>query len=130
MTGRSPRPQALSLTLRHAPAATQASHCAKVTSVLPTANGFAIVTSCWGPSVGKRSASVAGEPIVKRPAGTTIIVGQPLAHSANSEPGFDAFSVSCSAVRTDGPMYGAPVARFVLLRMRRRDASRTARRRR
>ena len=42
---------------------------------------------------------------MKRPAGTTIIVGQPFAHSVKSEPGFDAFSASCSAVRTDGPMF-------------------------
>ena len=38
------------------------------------------------------------------PAGTTIIVGQPFAHSLNSEPGTAASRFCCSAASTDGPI--------------------------
>src|SRR5437764_551605 len=100
VTGRSSRPQPLSSAFGQAPAATQVSHSAKVTAVLLTANGCPIVTSRCGPSSLLRSFSFTGEPIANLPAGTTIIVGQPFAHSLNSDPGFAAFSFSCWAVRT------------------------------
>jgi hypothetical protein len=51
ITGRLSRPQDMSGPFGHAPAATQASHSANVTSVLPTAKGLAIATSCCGRSV-------------------------------------------------------------------------------
>src|ERR1700680_3358041 len=94
MTGISPRPQ-LSGARRHAAAATQASHSSNVTSNLETANGFVIVTSCCGRSLASRSDSFSGEPIMNLPAGTTIITGQPFAHSLKSEPGFAAFALFC-----------------------------------
>src|SRR6516162_5161453 len=99
-TGWLPRPQVLSDAFAQAPAATQASHSANVTSVRPTANGLTIVTSCCGPSEAARSFSLLGEPIINLPAGTTIIVGQPVAHSVNSAPGVAAFSFSCTTVST------------------------------
>ena len=37
---------------------------------------------------------VAGDPIMKSPAGTTIISGQSLAHSLKASPGFSARSAS------------------------------------
>jgi len=46
-------------------------------SVRPSAKGFAIGTSCCGPSFLFRPFSVSGKPIKNFPAGTTIIVGQP-----------------------------------------------------
>src|SRR6516164_11728053 len=86
----------------HAAAATQASHSSNVTSNLERANGFAIVTSCGGPSLAFRSSSFSGEPIMNLPAGMTIISGQPFAHSLKFEPGFDACAFSCSTVSTVG----------------------------
>src|SRR6516162_5023518 len=105
ITGWLPRPKALSDALAQAPAATQASHSANVTSVLPTAKGLAIVTSCCGPSnSSSRPFSPSGEPMLDLPAGTTTIVGQPVTHSLNSDPGLAAFSFSCAIVSTRGPM--------------------------
>src|SRR6202022_2152434 len=101
ITGISPRPQR-SGTRGHAAAATQASHSSNVTSNLETANGFATVTSCCGRSPPSPSDSLFGEPIMNLPAGTTIITGQPFAHSLKSEPGFPAFAFSCSTVSTVG----------------------------
>src|SRR6202047_115457 len=101
ITGISPRPPR-SGTRGHAAAATQASHSSNVTSNLETANGFATVTSCGGPSLASRSDSFSGEPIMNLPAGMTVIAGQPLAHSLKSEPGFAAFAFSCSTVSTVG----------------------------
>ncbi len=78
MTGRRPLPQPASPgRCLQPPAATQASHSANVTSNLPTANGRSIVTLRCGPSALSRPASLAGEPIMKLPAGTTTISGQP-----------------------------------------------------
>src|ERR1700730_1154487 len=94
ITGISPRPQR-SGTRGHAPAATQASHSSNVTSNLETANGLAIVTSCCGRSLASRPDSFSGEPIMNLPGGTTIITGQPFAHSLTSEPGFHAFAFYC-----------------------------------
>src|SRR5262245_5994282 len=77
MTGRLPRPQSLSLGLCVQPAAaTHPSHCVKVTSYLPAANGRAKVTLRCGPSSGLRPRSLGGDPIMNSPAGTTIISGQ------------------------------------------------------
>ena len=47
-----------------------------------TASGFAIATLCAGPSSTARPGSLAGEPIVKPPAGTTTISGH-LSQSLN-----------------------------------------------
>src|SRR5215510_15992253 len=96
-----PRPQT-SGTRGHAAAATHASHSSNVTSNLETANGFVIVTSCGGPSLGSRSGSLSGEPIINLPAGMTIITGQPFAHSLKSEPGFAVGAFPCSPVSTVG----------------------------
>jgi hypothetical protein len=49
----------------HTAAATQASHSSNVISNLETANGFAIVTSCGGPSLALRSKAFSGDPIVR-----------------------------------------------------------------
>src|SRR5689334_19714668 len=77
MTGRLPRPQSLSPGLCVQPAAAMhASHCAKVTSYLPTANGCAKLTLRCGPSSGLRPRSLAGDPMMNSPAGTAIISGQ------------------------------------------------------
>src|ERR1700731_1057249 len=103
ITGISPRPQR-SGTRGHAAAATQASHSSNGTSNLETANGLAIVTSCCGRLLASRPDSFSGEPIMNLPAGTTIITGQPLAHSLKSEPGFPAFAFSSSTVSTVGPL--------------------------
>src|SRR6516164_2265956 len=103
-TGWLPRPQLASDAFAQAPAVTQASHSANVTSVRPTAKGLTIVTSCCGPSFSSRPFSLPGEPIVNLPAGTTTTAGQPVAHSLKSDPGLAAFSFSCSAASTDGPM--------------------------
>src|SRR5215831_15808285 len=87
MTGRLPRPQSLSPGLCVQPAAaTHASHCAKVTSYLPAANGRAKVTLRCGPSSGLRPRSLGGDPIMNSPAGTTIISGQS-AQSRNTSLG-------------------------------------------
>src|SRR5215831_15637313 len=87
MTGRLPRPQSLSPGLCVQPAAaTHASHCAKVTSYLPAANGCAKVTLRCGPSSGLRPRSLGGDPIMNSPAGTTIISGQS-AQSRNTSLG-------------------------------------------
>src|ERR1700733_7453508 len=65
MTGRRPRPQVSSLGwCLQPPSLEQASHCSKVTSNLPTANGWPIVTLCCGPSFLSRPRSVSGEPIM------------------------------------------------------------------
>src|SRR5262249_37821577 len=101
ITGISPRPQR-SASRGHAAAATHASHASNVTSNLETANGFAMVTSCWGPSLTSRFDSLSGEPMMNFPAGMTIITGQPFAHSLKPEPGFAAFAVSCFTVSTVG----------------------------
>src|SRR5262245_32569337 len=99
ITGIRPRPQ-WSGTRGHRTAATQASHSSKLTSNLDTANGSATETSRWGPSLASRSGSSSGEPIVNLPAGMTIMTGQPVAHSLNSEPGSAALAFSCSTVST------------------------------
>src|SRR5215475_7696154 len=96
-----PRPQT-SGTRGHAAAATQASHSSNVTSNLETANGFVIVTSCSGPSLAFLSGSFSGEPMMNFPEGTTIITGQPFAHSLKSEPGLAACALSRSTVSTVG----------------------------
>src|SRR5215510_14562679 len=76
ITGRLPRPHPSSPGLYlHAPAVTQASHCANVTSNLPTANGLTMVTLRCGPSEASCPSSLAGDPIRKVPAGTTTISG-------------------------------------------------------
>jgi hypothetical protein len=82
MTGCRPRPQTSGGLCWHpvTVSATHASHSAKVSSNLLTANGLAIVTLCWGPSSLHRLASSAGEPIMNSPAGTTTISG----HSGQS----------------------------------------------
>ena len=54
--------------IRSGCANTTADHCAWVTGAAPIKNG-ASVTRCCGPSLGCRSGSSAGEPIVKLPAG-------------------------------------------------------------
>src|SRR3954466_9526649 len=72
MTGRSPRPHSRSSgRCLQPPSATQASHWSNVTSFLPMANGFAIVTRCGGFSY-----SVV-EPMSNLPAGTPSISTQP-----------------------------------------------------
>src|SRR5262245_58058223 len=76
------------------PIDTQASQSAYVTSNLETANGLAIVTLCCGPSLVLLSVSVAGDPIVNSPAGTTTIQGQSLAHSRKASFGLRARSAS------------------------------------
>src|SRR5215475_399624 len=81
ITGRVPCPQSLSEMFSQPSYLTQASHSSHVTSNLETAKGFAIVTSCCGPSRARRPVSLSGDPIVKLPAGITIISGQSLAHS-------------------------------------------------
>ena len=48
------------------------SYSSQVTSWTPIQNG-ATVTSCWGPSCGRRSASSSGLPIVKVPPGIGTI---------------------------------------------------------
>src|SRR4051812_17428649 len=58
---------------------------------LLTANALSIVTGCWGPSSLSRPGSLAGEPIVKLPAGTTTISGH-LSHSLNTFFGLSAHS--------------------------------------
>src|SRR6516164_10373266 len=70
MAGIVPRPQP-SGARGHTVAATQASHSSNVTSNLERANGFAIVTSCGGPSLEIRFGSFSGEPIMNLPAGMT-----------------------------------------------------------
>src|SRR5436190_22923272 len=50
-----------------------------------------MVTVCCGPSSAECPGSLVGDPIVKLPAGTTIISGQ-FAHSLNVSFGFSAFS--------------------------------------
>src|SRR5436190_22473138 len=80
MTGRLPRPQPWSSgRYLQPPAVTQASHSANSISNLPTAN-HAILTVRCGPSSLNRSASLAGDPIMNSPAGTTTISG----HSGQS----------------------------------------------
>src|SRR5688572_26565265 len=70
MIGRLPRPQLLSLGLCVQPAsATHASHCAKVTSYLPTAKGCAKVTLRCGPSSRLRPRSPGCDPMRNSPAG-------------------------------------------------------------
>src|SRR5580693_163713 len=64
-----------------------ASHSSKVSANSPTANCCANVTQCCGPSWLPCPSSFAGEPIVKRPAGTTIISGQ-FVHSLKTSLGF------------------------------------------
>jgi hypothetical protein len=59
----------------HQRSRTHASHWSHVTAVRDKANGLANVISCWR-SLSRRSGSSSGEPIVNRPAGTTIISGQ------------------------------------------------------
>ena len=87
MTGRLPRPQILSPGLCVQPAsATHASHCAKVTSYLPAAKGWAKVTLRCGPSSWLRPRSLGGDPIMNSPAGTTTISGQ-AAQSRNASLG-------------------------------------------
>src|SRR5262245_26867818 len=67
ITGRFPRPQPSSLGLYlQPPAAAHASHSASVSSNLPAAKGRAMLTLC----------SLAGDPIMNLPAGTTTISGQ------------------------------------------------------
>jgi hypothetical protein len=65
----------------HPPSATQASHWSNVTSFLPMANGFAIVTRCGGFSY-----SVV-EPMSNVPAGSTSISTQPW-QSRKTSPAF------------------------------------------
>jgi hypothetical protein len=86
-----------------------ASHSSNVTSNLETANGFATVTSCGGPSLASRSGSFSGEPIMNLPAGMTIIAGQPFAHSLKSEPGFAALSPLRPRGRSGQAPYQCPV---------------------
>src|SRR5262249_12936850 len=87
MTGRLPRPQSLSPGFCVQPAAaTHHSHCAKLASYLPAANGCAKVTLRGGPSSGLRPRSLGGDPIMNSPAGTTIISGQS-AQSRNTSLG-------------------------------------------
>src|SRR6187551_439530 len=77
ITGRLSRPQPLSPgRYLQPPADAQASHSANVTSNLPTANGLAIVTLRWGPSLSNRPFSSVRDPIKKFPEGTTTISGQ------------------------------------------------------
>src|SRR5689334_17470845 len=85
-----PSPATTSIWLQP-PSAAHASHSSKVTENRPTAKGRAIVTVCCGPSSAERPGSPFGDPIVKLPAGTTIISGQ-FAHSLNVSFGFSAFS--------------------------------------
>src|SRR5580693_49379 len=94
MTGFVSRSKPLSGILGHPATETQASQSANVTSNLDAAKGLAIVTLCGGPSWSKRPGSVAGDPIVKVPAGTTIISGQSFAHSRKLACGFSARSTS------------------------------------
>ena len=54
----------------------------------------------WGYLASSRFGSFSGEPIVNLPVGMTIMAGQPLAHSLNSEPGSAALASSCSRVNT------------------------------
>ena len=72
MTGRFPRPQPASSGTRspQPPPATQACHCAKVTSVRPIANGCVTTTSTRGRSSDCESRSNQDAPMVNRPAGT------------------------------------------------------------
>src|SRR5437667_8586580 len=58
---------------------------------LPTANDAPIAAKCCGPSFSKRPASLADDPIVKVPAGTTNISGH-LSHSLNAFFGLSAHS--------------------------------------
>jgi hypothetical protein len=60
-----------------------------VNSNCPTAYCRAIVTVRCGPSLEERPGSFVGEPMVKLPAGTTIICGQ-FAHSLNVSFGLNA----------------------------------------
>ena len=77
MTGRVSRPHSTSSGLYspHSPSATHASHSLNVTSWIPTANEFAILTGCCESSLSRRCLSSSGEPIVKSPAGTTTMTG-------------------------------------------------------
>src|SRR5262245_45489322 len=94
MAGRSSPPQPPSLAYGQPPALiTHAPHSAKVTSNLPTANGRAMVTLRCGPSASDRPGSLAGDPIMKLPAGTTTISGQ-TSHSRKVSPGLSARSRS------------------------------------
>jgi hypothetical protein len=61
---------------------------------MDTANGLAMVTRCCGPSLGQRPFSSTGDPIMKWPARTTIILGQSFSHSLKGSPGFNAPSSS------------------------------------
>src|SRR5215204_3743192 len=93
MTGRAPRPQPSSSGLSlQPPALTHASHSANVTSYFAIANGELMVTLRCGPSFSSRLFSFTGEPIMKKPVGTTTISG----HSGQSlkvSLGFKHFSL-------------------------------------
>jgi hypothetical protein len=69
--------------------ATNAPNSSTVTWNLPAANGFTIVTECCGPSFSCRLASLAGDPIMNEPAGTTTISGH-FSHSLNMSFGLSA----------------------------------------
>ena len=71
----------------------QASHSSNVTENLPTANCRENATRRCGPSSEPRSASLAGEPMVNEPDGTTTISGQ-ASHSLKLSFGLSARSRS------------------------------------
>src|SRR5262249_43184957 len=92
-----PTPVLIARLVAHPPSPVQASHCANVTSYLPTAKGCWKVTLCCGPSSLPRPFSLSGEPIRNSPAGSTTISGQ-IGQSRNTRPNAGAWA-SCASPR-------------------------------